>query len=324
MNMVSRLLIPGAKNCCLTGKKYKNGSIAEAGGRMKQQGWIKLHRQIIEHWVFEDDPSFKLFCYCILRANHKDRAVLIDGNLCQCTIGSFITSKHKLADFLKVSRKKLDRLLKPLIKEKMLEIKTHHNYTTITVCNYRDFQLKEIDESTTDDTPTAPLTTPQPHHKRTTTAPQAHTDKNDLRINNNDLKNEENEKEVPPHSEDEDLLEARENLHAPTGSEPWEKTNDFILLGRRPMKNYPDIFMTPGDLAQVIKIYDDNLKGENWKPMFLQCEAEIKTQMAKGIKRERISALKYLTTFCLETALRLKNERVKIQRNSERPNYAPR
>lgn len=38
-------------------------------------GWIKLHRQIMEHWIWEDSKRFKWWMEILLLTNHTDKSI---------------------------------------------------------------------------------------------------------------------------------------------------------------------------------------------------------------------------------------------------------
>lgn len=67
--------------------------------------------------------------------------------------------------------------------------------------------------------------------------------------------------EVPPPilpPPDAYLTEADTLLEIPDDAEPkaWQKSNLYIGAGRRPLKKHPDIFFTPGELAEVNRTFD--------------------------------------------------------------------
>ena len=63
------------------------------------EGWISLHRKMID-WEWYNEPNtIRLFLHCLLKANHQDkkwRGIDIKR-------GSFVTSYAKLADELELS-----------------------------------------------------------------------------------------------------------------------------------------------------------------------------------------------------------------------------
>lgn len=43
-----------------------------------QGGWIKLYRDITEHWIFQDAEYFKAWVWLIMIANHEDSVILFN------------------------------------------------------------------------------------------------------------------------------------------------------------------------------------------------------------------------------------------------------
>tara|TARA_R110002012_G_C11511578_1_gene598478 strand:- start:9 stop:677 length:669 start_codon:yes stop_codon:yes gene_type:complete len=130
------------------------------------QGWIKLHRAMLE-WEWYDDLNVsRLFIHCLLKANHKDNKY--KGKLIER--GSFITGFDTLAKETSLSVQKIRTAINKLKSTSDLTIKSTSQGTLIQVVNYNKFQ--EVTNEPTNDQ--------QTNNKRSTT-------------NNND-KNKKNEK----------------------------------------------------------------------------------------------------------------------------------
>lgn len=136
------------------------------------KGYIKLHRQIL-YWEWWDDPKvFKVFMYCLLRANHTDQK----WKGIDIKRGEFITSTRILATQCHLSLRSIRTVLKHLKSTHELTCKTTHRYTIICVLKYDEYQ-SETTQSTTQST------TQQRHSPDTVPT----TDKNVLK---NALKND--------------------------------------------------------------------------------------------------------------------------------------
>ena len=109
---------------------------------MGKQGYIKLHRQIQECWLYDEKP----FCFMsawidlLLRASHKDTKIYIDGNLEDVPKGTFVTSILKLSESWGWDRKKTTKFLDTLEKDNMIVRKSSTHRTTITIVNYGLYQ----------------------------------------------------------------------------------------------------------------------------------------------------------------------------------------
>ena len=82
---------------------------------MKELGWISLHRQIKDHWLWENKPfAFgQAWTHLILSANHEDKEIVFEGKKIIVKRGSFITSILKLSDMFGWDRKKTSQHLRP-------------------------------------------------------------------------------------------------------------------------------------------------------------------------------------------------------------------
>ena len=117
-------------------------------------GWIKLHRKILDCFIWQDKPYDKARAWIdlLLIAMHHDKKMLIDDEVVIIQRGSFMTSIVKLADRWGWSRNKVVRYLDMLESEQMLNTKRTPKGTLITIVKYDVFQGMENTDSTTVDT----------------------------------------------------------------------------------------------------------------------------------------------------------------------------
>lgn len=148
---------------------------------MSQQGWIKLHRQLKDCWIYEDKPYDRTHAWIdlLLRANHSDKKVMLGNELVEVKRGSFITSELKLCDAWGWSKTKLRSFLRLLEADNMIEVFSDHKKTTINIVNYSVYQDIENQEKTAEK--------PPENHEETVEEPKKNTNKND--------KNNKNDKE---------------------------------------------------------------------------------------------------------------------------------
>ena len=141
-------------------------------------GWISLHRQIQEHWLWEEKPFTRgqAWIDMLLLANHADKRFMLGNEFVEVKAGSFITSELKLMERWGWSKTKVRSFLSLLETDEMIVKKTDRKKTTITIENYSDFQDSET------------IKEPQKDCKRTAKEPQKNTNNNDNN-DNNDNKN---------------------------------------------------------------------------------------------------------------------------------------
>jgi hypothetical protein len=202
------------------------------------QGWIKLHRKIIDSPVFNEPGMLKLWIYCLMKASHKQREVLIGQQLVELQPGQFITGRNALSDDFnngakpkdKVSAITLWRWLQTLEKMGNLNIKTNNKFSVITLDKWGVYQGEEEESEQQNEH--------QMNNKRTSNEHQMNTNKN---VNNgNNGENEKNKKPSYPKFEICDMelskyfysliLENNENAKQPN-FETWAK--DIRLMRER-------------------------------------------------------------------------------------------
>ena len=102
-----------------------------------QQGWVKIHRQILG-WEWYDEPNtFRLFLHLLIKANHKEkkyRGVLIKK-------GQVMTGQELLAQELKLTRGKIRLALNNLKTTNEITIKSSSKGTIIQIVNYKNYQI---------------------------------------------------------------------------------------------------------------------------------------------------------------------------------------
>ena len=157
------------------------------------KGWICIHRCILKHWIWQDANKFKWWVDLLLRANHEDKKVLIDGALMLCKRGEFITSLSKLANEWMVNRDTVRRFLDLLESDAMIIRKSTHKMTQITICNYDSYQDKPTTDTTTEATTDRQLT-----QQQADTNNNYNNDNNVNNIKNNYIGGQKNSRFVPP------------------------------------------------------------------------------------------------------------------------------
>lgn len=138
------------------------------------QGWVSIHRQLQQHWLWDDKPFSRgqAWIDMLLLANHSDNKFLLGNELVEVKTGSFITSELKLMERWGWSKTKVRAFLTMLEQDGMIVKKTDRKKTTIFVEKYSVFQDIETTER------------PQKNHKKTTKKPQKDTNNNDNNDNN--------------------------------------------------------------------------------------------------------------------------------------------
>jgi hypothetical protein len=127
------------------------------------EGWIKIHRSIMDHWIFKNNRYFKAWIWFLFRANYEEKKVLVGSALEVVQRGEFITSIQNISKQTGMSMQSVRTFLERLEDDKMIVRKSTNKLTRITICNYDKYQ----DQQQTNNTQTT--YEQQTNNKQTTT-----------------------------------------------------------------------------------------------------------------------------------------------------------
>lgn len=161
---------------------------------MSNNGWIKLHRQITDHWIWQDAEKLRAWIDILLMVNHEERKVLVNGNLITIRRGEKLTSITKLAERWGWSRRRVVRFLELLEGDDMCTSNRTTNGTTLKVVNYAEYQDFSTPKRTTVDTANGTADSTADDTADSTQTRMNKNNKND----NNFLSGASAQKKVPP------------------------------------------------------------------------------------------------------------------------------
>lgn len=101
-------------------------------------GWIKIHRKILEWGWYQDTNTARVFFHLLLIANHEDKQWMnITVSCGQCVVG-----RIELAKTLGLGQQSVRTALAKLKSTSEITIKPTNKYSLITIVKYRDYQIK--------------------------------------------------------------------------------------------------------------------------------------------------------------------------------------
>lgn len=109
-------------------------------------GWIKLHREIQNHWLYKDKRKFSRFeawIDILMNVNFEDKKSLIKGKLYDIKRGDSILSSESWGKRWGWDRSTVRRFFKLLQEDGMITLKSDNTTTHLSVCNYDSYQGKE-------------------------------------------------------------------------------------------------------------------------------------------------------------------------------------
>ena len=116
------------------------------------EGWIKLNRQITEHWIWKETPFSwgQAWVDLLLLANHENHKLLYEGQVILCKRGDVNRSIAWLAKRWNWNRKTVRKFLDTLESDKMVTTNATTHRTTITIVNYDIYQVQGTTDRTTE------------------------------------------------------------------------------------------------------------------------------------------------------------------------------
>jgi len=106
-------------------------------------GWIKLHRKIIDHPFYGDPEFLSVWITLLLRATHIPINKNWNGKTITLKPGQLIASRKTLSFMTGVNQSKVYRLLKRLENEQQIEQQKSPRSTIITITNWEKYQSGE-------------------------------------------------------------------------------------------------------------------------------------------------------------------------------------
>lgn len=115
-------------------------------------GWIKLHRRLLDSEIFASQIGLKIWLWCLIKASHKRRFIPIKIGKGETTVavakGSFIFGRHSAEKELNINGSTVYKWIHKLQDVGMIKIESNNQYSIITICNYENYQRVDDDEVT--------------------------------------------------------------------------------------------------------------------------------------------------------------------------------
>jgi len=104
------------------------------------EGWIKIYRKILDNKIWDNPVGFKIWVWCLLKANHKECDVLLSRKTVHLDRGQFLFGRLSASEELKQSPSTVRNWIMFLKQDNCLDIKSSNKYSIITIINYDEYQ----------------------------------------------------------------------------------------------------------------------------------------------------------------------------------------
>jgi hypothetical protein len=151
------------------------------------EGWVKLHRKGLESSIFVNNIYWKVWCWCLLRANHENSTVPIGTVDYPVKSSQFITSRSNGASECHISEQNWKSAMGYLKSTSRITSKSTNKFTIVTILKWNSYQQ----------------TNQQTNQQVTSSQPASNQQ---VTTDNNDKNDKNDKKEINPHSKIDFLL----------------------------------------------------------------------------------------------------------------------
>lgn len=113
-------------------------------------GWIKLQRDIMDHWIAQDAEYLAVWIRMLSEANFEQQTKMFNGQVITVERGQLIFGLDSYSEKTKVSVMRLRRLVELLEKHQMINRVIKSKYSLISIVNYDKHQADNRQATSTE------------------------------------------------------------------------------------------------------------------------------------------------------------------------------
>lgn len=117
------------------------------------QGWVCVHRKLLDNPIFKNDKLFRVFMFCLLRAQHTAGDQLVGDSVVYLDKGQLATGRIAISEQTGLSQQNVRTAISKLEKLGILTIKPTTKYSVITMVNWNQYQ--QTNQQVTNKQPTS-------------------------------------------------------------------------------------------------------------------------------------------------------------------------
>ena len=103
-------------------------------------GWVKLHRRLLDNPRANDPDWIAVWVYLLLNATHAPRKAKFNGVIIDLKPGQLVTGRHVIADSTGVNESKVRRVLNALKSDQQIDQQAGAKSSIITVLKWDTYQ----------------------------------------------------------------------------------------------------------------------------------------------------------------------------------------
>ena len=106
-------------------------------------GWVKLHRGLLEHGIFRDAEVLQVWMYLLLRASYREQKLAIGRQVIRLQPGQLLYGRKAVSDKLSMGEGKLRGIMEMLEQSGSIVVESTNRYSVVTIVNWMEYQQGE-------------------------------------------------------------------------------------------------------------------------------------------------------------------------------------
>lgn len=116
------------------------GGTEEKTNMKASNGWVKLHRKLLENPIAQKPNYFSLWVHLLLKANHQENKHMWNGGIIIIKEGQMITGRKALSLETGIPQTTIEDILKYLETQQQIRQQKTTKFRLITIINWKDYQ----------------------------------------------------------------------------------------------------------------------------------------------------------------------------------------
>ena len=112
------------------------------------EGWIKLYRSTLKHWIYQDPEALKLWITLLLKASHSTYQQKLGNLMVNLEPGELIFGLESFAFLTDLHRSKVYRLIKLMAEEGLISYDTD-SYSAFSLVKINDWEVWQKEQNET-------------------------------------------------------------------------------------------------------------------------------------------------------------------------------
>ena len=105
-----------------------------------KNGWIKLHRVLLDSAVFADAELLRVLLYCVLRASYREMKIPVGRQIITLQPGQLLYGRKAVSDRLGIGESKLRGMMLQLQQLGIIQVQSTNRYSVATIVHWEQYQ----------------------------------------------------------------------------------------------------------------------------------------------------------------------------------------